>query len=118
MTPCREESRAATESIRSSTISRRRFVRRAAALRLALPSVSALLVACEVNIGVDDDEDPVEPAVEPDDDDDDEPDEVDEVESDDDDVAVDTNDNVPPEEAEIPELDLETLEAETPDGTL
>ena len=121
MTFRREEFHTTIESIRSSTLTRRQFMRRTAALGLAVPSISTLLAACEINIGVDDDDEPDEPAVEPDDDDDDERDEDDEVEpDDDDDVAVDPDedDDLPPEEVEVPELDLETLEAETVDGTL
>lgn len=129
MTSRREGLHNTITSVRSSTISRRQFMRRAAALGLALPSMSALLAACEVNIGVDDDDEPVvdqdddDVAEEPDDDDLDD----DELEPDDDEgvVADEPDDEEPevpdPEEDPVaiaPELDLDTLEAEAPDGTL
>ena len=98
------------ETARTNVTSRRQFMMRAVGLGLAVPSLSALLAACEVNIGggVDDDE----PIVEPDDDD--ERDEPAVGPDEDEDAAVEQDDH----ELEEPELDLDTLESETPDGAL
>lgn len=109
------------ESACTIPMNRRQLLRRGVALGLTVPVFSALLSACEVNVGVDDDAD--EPTVEPDDDDDvaDEPDDDDLDDDDDEDEAEPETDDVerdPDPVAMVPELDLETLEAETPDGTL
>lgn len=125
----RREYDTAGETARTNVTSRRQFLRRAAAFGFAVPSLSALLAGCEVNIGADDDTD--EPDVEPEDEEEPtggdtevEPDQDDE----DDDTAAEAD--VDPtedddgerdesaDEIEIPELDLETMEAETPDGAL
>ena len=102
------------------SISRRQFMRRAAAFGLAVPSMSTLLAACEVNIGVDDDDD--EPAAEPDEDDEVVPDEDDVVddsaEESDAEPVEDDDGEESAEEVETPELDLDALEAETPDGAI
>ncbi len=95
------KSRALFEMLRTNQISRRQFVTRAAALGLAVPSVSALLAACET-----DDDDVVDPGVDPDDDDvddvpdpdDDEDDDV--VEEPDDDPDDDVDDD-PDDEAQV-----------------
>lgn len=126
MTSGREEIRTSITSICYSTLDRRQFLRRGVALGLTVPAFSALLSACEVNIGVDDDDD--EPTAEADEDgevdqdDNDAGDESDAGEGTDDEPDDDEDDDDDDDESaadgDVPELDLETLEAETPDGTL
>jgi hypothetical protein len=89
------------DNLFSSRMTRRSMVRRTAALGVAVPAVSALLAACEVDDDVVDDDavvpdvdddDDEDPAVEPVDDDDDD-DEVVDVEDDDDEEVVDVDDD-------------------------
>ncbi|TVR75281.1 MAG: hypothetical protein EA415_04255 [Sphaerobacteraceae bacterium] len=113
MTSGREDHLIARETVGTNVMNRRQFLLRTAALGLAIPSFSALLAACETNNDADadvDDDEPVEP------DEDDEPDDADH--DDDDEVEAATPEAEHDPVAMAPELDLETLEAETPDGTL
>ncbi len=99
------------ESLRTNYMTRRQLIRRSAVAGLALPAVSTLLAACEVDDDDDDvdDVDDDEPAAEPDDDEEDEievePDD-DEVEDVDDDEPVDdTDDDVDDEDEEVDDDD-------------
>ena len=98
-------------AIRTNYMSRRQLIKRGAAVGFALPTVSALLAACEVDDDDDDVVDDEEPAVDPDDDDDDVA--VDPDDDDDDDEPVDDADD----DVDDDEVDDDVAEDERYGGT-
>ncbi len=101
-------------ALQTNQLTRRQVLKRAAALGLAVPSVSALLAACETDDDAVDDVDDEAPAA-PDDDDD-----VDDVEPDDDDDDVevdDTDDDAEVADDDEPDDDVDDEEGQV-GGTL